>query len=360
MFRFLLVSLNMDAILQESTLSGRRERLNKMIDGLDLPDAYGATIERIKAQGGDKSRLGMAALMWISHAERPLTADELCHALALKPGSSEFDANSVPLMSILVGCCHGLITVDKKISTVRLIHITLKEYLSARPGIFDRSHAAMAENCLTYLNSGLVKAISADPCPDIRDTPFLEYCSVYWRVHAQKEPSECARSLALKLFQHYDGHISGKLLLGQARHLYVKDFSISFAFNALHCASFFGIVKVADALIARGIYDINGRDFAGYTPLTWAARNGHDEMVKILLEREAIDPDKPDNSGQTPLSRAAGKGHKGVVRMLLEQGGVNPTRPNNHGLTPLSFAVKGGHNGVVEMLVRQEETRQTV
>ena len=71
-FRFLLVSLNTKAILQESTKYRRRERLRKMVDGLRLGDAYGATIDRIKAQDGDKSRLGMEALMWISHAERPL------------------------------------------------------------------------------------------------------------------------------------------------------------------------------------------------------------------------------------------------------------------------------------------------
>jgi len=329
-----------------------------MLDGLDLPDAYGETVKRIKAQGGDKSRLGMGALMWMSHAERPLRADELCHALALKPGSTEFDANHVPLMSILVGCCQGLISVDKKASTVRLFHITLKQYLCSLPGIFDRSHEAMAEICLTYLNSGQVMAVSADPSPDIRDAPFLEYCSVYWGVHAKKQLSECAKSLALKLLQHYDGHISGKLLLGKARHLYVKDFSISFTFNALHCASFFGIVEVADALIARGTYDINGRDFAGFTPLSWAARNGHDEMVKMLLGRDAVDPDKPDNSGQTPLSRAAGKGHEGVVQILLEHGGVDPHRPNNYGLTPFSFATRGGNNGVLKMLAEREKARQ--
>ena len=351
-FRFLLVSLNIDAILQESTSGGRRERLNKMIDGLDLEDAYGATVKRIRAQDGDKSRLGMQALMWISHAERPLTADELCHALALKPGSTEFDANNVPLMSILVSCCQGLITVDKKASTVRLIHITLRKYLSAHPGTFDRSHAAMAEICLTYLNSKQVKAISADPSPDIRDAPFLQYCSVYWGVHAKKELSACARSLALKLLQQYDGHISGKLLLGQARHLYVKDFSISFSFNGLHCASFFGVVEVADALIARGTYDINGRDFGGYTPLAWAARNGHDAMVKMLLGREAIDPDKPDYSGRTPLSRAAGKGHEGVVQILRDNRGSNPGRPNNYSLT--RPAASEGHESVVEIPSERE------
>jgi len=48
-----------------------------MTNGLGLGDVYGATIERIKAQGGEKSRLGMEALMWISHAERPLKANEL-------------------------------------------------------------------------------------------------------------------------------------------------------------------------------------------------------------------------------------------------------------------------------------------
>ena len=43
-----------------------------MTDGLSLGDAYGATIERIKAQGGDKSKLGIVALMWISYEEWPL------------------------------------------------------------------------------------------------------------------------------------------------------------------------------------------------------------------------------------------------------------------------------------------------
>ena len=66
--------------MQESTIYRRREKLSKMIGGLGLEDVYGATIEWIKAQGGDKLRLGMGALMWISYAERPLSPDELCHA----------------------------------------------------------------------------------------------------------------------------------------------------------------------------------------------------------------------------------------------------------------------------------------
>ena len=47
--RFLLVSLNMDAILHESTIHRRQKRLSKMAGGLELGDVYSGTIERIKA-----------------------------------------------------------------------------------------------------------------------------------------------------------------------------------------------------------------------------------------------------------------------------------------------------------------------
>ena len=161
-----------------------------MTNGLELGDVYGATISRIKAQDGDKSRLGMAALMWVSHAERPLRADELCHALAVQIGSTDFDVGNIPSMATLVNCCQGLITVDKEASTVRLIHFTLQEYLSSHPDIFSKPHSAMAEICLTYLSSQQVKALSTVLYPDIRNAPFLEYCSVYWGVHAKKELSE--------------------------------------------------------------------------------------------------------------------------------------------------------------------------
>ena len=50
----------------------------------------------------------------------------------------------------------------------------------------------------------------------------------------------------------------------------------------------------------------------GHTPLTWAARNGHEEVVRVLLGRDDIDPDKPGQGGETPLLWAACNGHEGV------------------------------------------------
>jgi len=326
-----------------------------MTDRSELGYVYGATIERIKAQGGDKPRLGMTALMWISHAERPLQADELCHALAVELGSTDFDVRNIPSISTLVNCCQGLITVDKEGSAVRLIHFTLREYLSAHPDIFSRPHSAMAEICLTYLNSQQVKALSTAPFPDTWNTPFLEYCSVYWGVHAKRELSDFGRSLALELLKDNYGRILTKSLLAQVKHLYLQDFDICSSFSGLHCASFFGITEVVAALIEMQFYDINEEDFLGRTPLSWAASNGHEGVVKILLEREEVDSDRPDAYSQTPLFGAAWGGHEGVVKMLLRREDVNPNKPGIDGRTPLFGAARAGHEGVAKILLGRKD-----
>ena len=311
-----------------------------MTGGLELGDVYGATIERIKVQDGDKSRLGMKALMWISHAERPLRADELCHALAVQLGSTDFDVGNIPSMLTLVNCCQGLITVDKEASTVRLIHFTLQEYLSAHPDIFSSPHSAIAEICLTYLNSQLVKALLIAPSLDTQSASFLEYCSVYWGVHAKRELSDSARSLALKLLEEDYSQISTKLLLTQVENFPYWRYNTLSPFSGLHCASFFGIAEVVVGLIKMECYDINEEDFLGGEPLVWAARNGHEEVVKILLGREEVNPDKPDNDGRASLSYAAWFGHEGVVKILLGGEEVNPDKPDNGGRTPLSLAAE--------------------
>ena len=220
-----------------------------MEDGLGLGDVYAATIDRIKAQAGDKPGLGMAALMWVSHAERPLQADELCHALGVELGSTDFNTANVPSISILIGCCQGHITVDKEASTVRLIHFILQEYLSGHPGVFSGPHSAMAEICLTYLNSRQIRALSDARFHNTRNTPFLEYCSVYWGIHAQNELSDSVRSLALDLFKEPYGLIPTKLLLGQNQHLSFWRYDTYSQFSGLHCASFSEMVEVVAALV---------------------------------------------------------------------------------------------------------------
>ena len=350
--RFLLVRLNIDVVLQEATIHHRRQKLSAMTDGLGLGNAYGATLGRIKAQGGDKARLGISALMWISQSERLLMADELCHALSVEIGSPNLNDDNVPSIATLLACCQGLVVVEKEAATVRLIHFTLQEYLRDHPNLFGPNHSTMAETCLTYLNFQQVKTFSTSLSPSIQDTPFLEYSSVYWGVHAKRDFSDGAKLLALRLFDDYNSHISTKILVG-AQGMWGVDVDKFSRFSGLHCASLFGISELVASLLKTGGCDINQMDFTGSTPLHWAARGGHEGVVKKLLGIDGVSPDEPNINGETPLHLAAWFGREEVMNILLGQG-VNPDKLNTRDQTPLCLAAGNGQEGVIKILLDRE------
>ena len=379
--RFLLF-LSIKTILGEGTIYRRRQKLNAMRDGLDLGGAYGAMLGRIMAQGGEKARLGMAAMMWISHSKRPLQVNELCHAIAIRIGSNHLNNDDIPTISTLLDCCQGLVTVDKGAPTVRLIHFTLQEHLCTHLYLFSRAHSTMAETCLTFLNFQHAKDLPDGPLPDPRDTPFLEYSSLYWGTHMRMELSDRAATIALQLLDQFNSHISAKCLWksihAESRFYYDPDHE---PFFALHCVSYFGIPEVANTLIEMNRWDVNQRDSAGITPLIWAARYGNVEVVRLLLRKKHIQPDQQDvNYGRTALSWAAGNGHEGVVGLFLEPqfvnpgsvgrwwgkaaramdiflGGryINPDSSSKYGRTPLSWATENGHEGIVKLLLERKD-----
>jgi len=375
--RFLLASLNIEAILQETTLTRRRKKLTAMANGLALGDAYAATIGRIEAQEGDRARLGMAALMWILHSERLLTADEICYALADEIGSTNCDTGGVPSIRTVLECCQGLAAINKGSSTIRLTNPALKEYLSRHPN-FSGAHSKIAETCLTYLNSQAIKDLSASPSRDPGGAPLLGYSSLYWGTHMRKGFSDHLRTLALDLLDQYDNHISAELLWKSTSE---QCFNPAKPFSSLHCISYFGIVEVAIDWIRTRRWDVNQRDSSGLTPLMWAARYGHEEVVQLLLRQENAQPDIPDMEyGRTALSWAAESGHEGVVKLLLggqfaDSGSigrwwrntwramtliivgkyVNPSSLDNRGQTPLLWAARNGHGRTVELLLKLED-----
>ena len=391
-----------------------------MKDDLDLGGAYEAALGRIKAQSGEKARLGMTALMWITHSMRPLQVYEIRHALAIRIGSNNLN-NDIPPISILLDYCQGLATIDKGTSTVKLIHPTLREYLCTRPNLFDGAHSKMAEICLTSLTSQDLQGFQNDVSSVPRDAPFLEYSSLYWGTHMKMQFSDRAKTLALWLLYRFDTHRSARSLWNSIS----WEFTTGHVpdrkpFSALHCISYFGIAEVADILIKMDIWDVNQRDSAGMTPLIWAARCGHEEMVKLLLREKRIQPDRQDaNYGRTALSWAAENGHqdvvrvllgsqfvnpgsigrpwgkarqavgqlfgrkyvnpnssgqyskmpllwtagngrRGVVKLLLGPGGVNPNSLDRYGRTPLLWASKNGHEGVVGILLGRKDVNLNI
>ena len=357
--RFLLASLAIGAILGEVTVSERKRKLNEMTKGKHLGDAYAATLDRMKAQQGSRSRLGMEALIWVSNSERPLQTSELCHALGVKIGSIDLDLDNVPTIRTLLGCSLGLITVEASSNTVRLVHITLQQYLFHNPSLIQSPHSMMAEICLTYLNFRCVWEILPTLSLAPSTVPFVKYASCYWGKHARKAKTESVSPLALTLLIRFEEHISSRLLLLH----YYKNMdrgdlaSRWLSFTGLHGAASLGIPEIVAALLAVKAWNINLIDITGQTALSWAVVGGYEDVVKILLQLKDVNLNVAGTRhGRTPLWWAAQHGHEGVVRMLLERGDIDPNTPDTeHGRTPLWLAVQHGHGGVVRMLLERKD-----
>ena len=362
MGRFLLVSLNIEAILGEVTIGLRRKKLEEMARGDGLPDAYAATLSRMKGQKGNKSVLGLKVLKWVLYSERPLQAEELCHALAVEMGSRDLDSKNVPALRTLLSSCLGFVTVEESSSIVRLVHFTLQEHLLSDPTLIPSPHSTIAEVCLIYLNFECVRDLSPTLELAPPTIPLLEHASIYWGKHARVEMTENARTLALRLLDRFDEHISAQLLLLR----YFKDGNWYpsgpparglTGFTGLHGVAFLGMVEIVAAVLGMKEWDVNATDCTGNTALTWAAIKGYEKVVQRLLEYEDVDPDQENTRyGGTPLSWAARRGHEGVVKMLLEQQKVNPDQADTfYDRTPLSWAAGEGHEGVIKMLLERED-----
>ncbi|KAK4077003.1 uncharacterized protein Triagg1_3970 [Trichoderma aggressivum f. europaeum] len=84
-------------------------------------------------------------------------------------------------------------------------------------------------------------------------------------------------------------------------------------------ASSRGDVDMVRILLLAGA-EADSKDIVfGRTALSWASAGGHMAVAEFLLQM-AADVNSQDNDGWTPLRRASERGHEDVVRLLLEKG----------------------------------------
>jgi len=128
----------------------------------------------------------------------------------------------------------------------------------------------------------------------------------------------------------------------------VRSYSTD-GFPALALASYLGKKESAEYLIDKGA-DLNAtaKNETGYTALTGAVSQNHNEVAKLLLKKGA-NVNHQYEGGFTPLMHAAFAGNVELVNLLLENG-ADPNARNGEGKTPLIFAREKGQDSVVELL----------
>ena len=122
--------------------------------------------------------------------------------------------------------------------------------------------------------------------------------------------------------------------------------------SSLMMAALKGHLDIAARLIKKDA-DVNK---TGWTPLHYAASNGHQAIISLLLENHAyIDAESPN--GSTPLMMAAQYGTALTVKLLLEAG-ADPLLKNQLGLTAIDFAQRTSRTELVEAIAAFVRNRQ--
>lgn len=120
-------------------------------------------------------------------------------------------------------------------------------------------------------------------------------------------------------------------------------------FTAFAAAALWGKLSTLQLLIAAPGIDIHKRAVRGITPLINAANNGHEQVVKFLLNIPGIGINAESDEG-TALMRACLQGHENVVKELLANPEIDVNKPMR-GASCIFAAVQGYENNIVKLLL---------
>lgn len=129
----------------------------------------------------------------------------------------------------------------------------------------------------------------------------------------------------------------------------------SYGWTPLMHASRNGHPIIVATLLQQRQADINAVTGLGASALTFAARGGHIQVVRQLVEAgiELTLSGGANECDFTPLLAAALYGHDAVLRFLLDRGCDVNFRTSTSGLTPLMVAALNGHMKTAQILVER-------
>ena len=332
----------------------------------DLDELYQQLI-----RGMDPASLKL--IQWICFAIQPLSIDELRWAMVIEAdcpyqslqacqGAVDYVPDSVRMKRRAQTLSRGLAEVTHT-QHVQFIHQSVKDFFlekgflaldgcetSTEAAI--RAHFRFSKICIRYL---AMEEIGRSTSYNYNDFPFLRYATTSWVAHTKQcgagsvpqddllalfaWPSNTLVESWVRVYQIIDPLSNDRSPKGT---------------SLAHVASRYGVFGLLTAILQMVdeiTLHIDAKDDDGRTPLSWAAKQGHEAVVKLLLDTGKVDVNVEDNYGRTPLFWAAEQGHEAVVKLLLSIGKADANAKDNYSWIPLSWAADQGHEAVVKLLL---------
>ncbi|KAK1142045.1 hypothetical protein N8T08_008251 [Aspergillus melleus] len=364
-----------------NTKDGVRRALNI------LPTSVNEAYERIlsKCDGGDEAS---KALNLVLAAVTPLSLTEMNIAMSVDRSTKSLEdldlEDDKDFKARLRDMCGLFISIyDGK---VHFIHQTARDFLVKKQpettktgrGYWNgtlnlqNAHLVLAESCIFYLDSDIA----------LEHRQFSQYAVRNWIHHlreSQMVPQDELETSVLQLCDPIsDIHIRWPGLMGDLAPLCNKD--------PLWTAICLRLGNVVEMLIEHSDVDFESKHFGECTPLAYAAKEGYEDIVrillasgrvhanarvahrqtpvmlaikgkketvaKVLLRASDIDLGARDETGRSVLSWAAMRGCVSIVQYLLACDDVDPNIADRNGKTPLFWAVVQEEILVVTLLLQ--------
>lgn len=319
---------------------------------------YSDLLTEHSVRSGATQSFQKLVLEWVTHSQRPLRLIELTAVInSMTDRGGLRDLQDTKRM--IRTCCGPLLEICED-EVIQIIHHSFTEFLCGS----EHSHVQMKEKtrnrfpvldplsihssisiaCINYLQSGCFEGWTIERRYSILDEPsyktqsyfhkgrfgmlrdslfqertinfnFLPYAAEYWPIHAVKVGGE-----------RPDLHQALDNFLSEENHSYQswKDVwpgittDIPTNLTSLHVSANCGLRDYTETLLLRGM-DVNSVDGLERSPLIYAALNGHDSTVSVLLEHSARH-DIVDGLGLTAVHYAAKMGHAKALQTLLLSG----------------------------------------
>ena len=334
------------------------------VKAIMLDKAYEEIYDYNTEPGSVSRDFAAKALKWMLCAQRPLSITELAEAVSVDENETQDEISEETLLLI----CSNFIVADES-RIAQFAHLSVPEYLERRENdsikeySFEEAHTQAVRTCLTCLRC--YQAGSRNWRADIRscwnyglreeslvDETVYSYSIVYWADHMAAISSHNRARFLQLLFDKIVIYWLELISIPRHEIPYIQDSRLRSAVSRprdfFFAACVWGLIDMVPESTLKGHWEkMNSEGELGFV---LAARHGHYDIV-VLFFSKAGNINGLNGFFGKALVEASTNGHENIVRLLLDKRADVNARSSGFYGNALEAASAGGHEHIAQLLI---------